>query len=449
MIVVVGNQKGGVGKTVVAVQLAARAGERGLKTLLVDLGEQGSASYAVTGDEKIQRTAEYTALDLWDAEKPVPAVETRYENVFLCPASDKLDGVDGKTLTAAVAALTRLKTVDFDVVIIDTPPAVGPRQVAPQIVADTLVSPLEPDPFSVHGLSSLARMLTVAVRMNKSLTRYVLINRFRKADSEQVNIVNALRGTLAGTLLPQYLTERNFVRSATSHHRPIWLENGRDADALKWRAMCDRVLNVAPVLAEKTASIPAPKNMRYTPAQIREIVALQERPEFRFMLNRLDETQRRGIPAFSQRICIFGGRTAKSNQVKTAGIFPRLKDGKYEFMLFAGSTGKAMITDRASYKEGYAKRREELLATGGAKYIGNAFVLMEDTLFSGVCAAASIMAGEMRDGWYSFWDANSIVLDAAVTRQRDPQFGTIKKNYVVPLSLRPGYSPLPRGEEAA
>ena len=258
MIITVSNQKGGVGKTTIAVQIAARAGERGLRTLMVDLDGQGSASYAVTGDEKIQRSAEHTVLDLWDAEKPVPAVETRYENVFLCPASDKLDGVDGKTLTAAVAALTRLKTVDFDVVIIDTPPAVGPRQVAPQIVADVLVSPLEPDLFSAHGLSSLARMLAVVGQMNKSLTRYVLINRFRKIAPEQQKMVEDLRGVLKDSLLPQELTEREFVRHARAHYLPVWLEAPKEPAADAWRTMCDQVLGFAPVAASRAGTGFAP-----------------------------------------------------------------------------------------------------------------------------------------------------------------------------------------------
>ena len=242
MIITISNQKGGVGKTTIAVQIAARAGERGLKTLVVDLDGQGSASYAVTGDVKAHRAAEQTVMDLWDANKPIPAVETRYENVWLCRASDKLDEVDRDTLAAAIAALTRLKTVAYDVIIIDTPPAVGPRQVAPQIVADVLVSPLEPDMFSAHGLSSLARMLAVVVKMNPDIRRHVLINRVRKIAPEQQKIVEDLRGALKDTLLPQELTEREFVRHARARYRPVWLEAPRESAALAWRAMCDQVL---------------------------------------------------------------------------------------------------------------------------------------------------------------------------------------------------------------
>ncbi|MFA6182470.1 MAG: ParA family protein [Acidithiobacillus ferrooxidans] len=256
MIITISNQKGGVGKTTIAVQIAARAGERGLKTLVVDLDGQGSASYAVTGDVKAHRAAEQTVMDLWDANKPIPAVETRYENVWLCRASDKLDEVDRDTLMAAITALTRLKTVAYDVVLIDTPPAVGPRQVAPQIVADVLVSPLEPDMLSTHGLSSLTRMLAAVVKMNSDIRRHVLINRSRKVAPEQQKIVEELRGALKDTLLLQELTEREFVRHARAHYRPVWLEAPREPAALAWRAMCDQVLwsvsgtGIAPLVLE-------------------------------------------------------------------------------------------------------------------------------------------------------------------------------------------------------
>lgn len=162
-IIALANQKGGVGKTTSAVNIAASLGVLGYRTLLVDLDPQGSATSSVGVPKKALR---FTAADLLiggcRAEDAI--LKTNFENLDLLPANIHLAATEYDLLEGNGAenhlrqALLPLKD-RYDHVILDCPPSLGMLTVNALVAADGVIIPLQCEFFALEGLSQL--MLTV------------------------------------------------------------------------------------------------------------------------------------------------------------------------------------------------------------------------------------------------------------------------------------------------
>ena len=158
-IIAVVTQKGGVGKTTSAVNLAASFGELGKKCLLVDIDPQGNATSGVGVDK---RTVQHSTYDLLvsggDARQAVQA--TPFQNLWILPANVNLAGAEiemvntphrEKRLKAALAPCRDA----FDYILIDCPPALGLLTLNALVAADTFLIPAQPEYYALEGLSQL------------------------------------------------------------------------------------------------------------------------------------------------------------------------------------------------------------------------------------------------------------------------------------------------------
>ena len=174
-VVAVANQKGGVGKTTTAINLATSIALSGRRVLLIDVDPQGNLTSGVgLKGEKAAAGTVYEAL-MGEDEPQTFVLPTRVENLFIIPADRSLTGAEIE-LVAVLAREQRLKRIvdalrgEFDDILIDCPPSLGLLTLNALVAADAVLIPLHCEYFALEGLADLVgTMRRVRTALNPAL----------------------------------------------------------------------------------------------------------------------------------------------------------------------------------------------------------------------------------------------------------------------------------------
>lgn len=247
-IIAFSNQKGGIGKTTSAVNIAAAVAKAGKKVLLCDLDPQGNATSGVGISKKGGAKTSYDLL-VGRAEASEVVIQTQFDNLWVMPTNIGLAGAEYELVSAEKREFVlkeRLSPIkdEFDYIMIDCPPSLGILTVSALTAADGVVIPMVCEYYALEGLSQL--MLTirqVKKRYNPALEiTGILITMYDK----RLNLTSQVRAELE-KYYKDKLFETTIVRNvrlseAPSYGMPVIYYDKSSKGAVAYSAVADELI---------------------------------------------------------------------------------------------------------------------------------------------------------------------------------------------------------------
>jgi chromosome partitioning protein len=247
----VANQKGGVGKTTTAINLAAALVEMGHRVLVVDIDPQGNASTGLGIGSKARRLTTYDLLIEGEALSDV-AQKTLTEGLLVAPATTDLSSADLEMVSNERRSFLLhdalrgpdAEKMKVDYILIDCPPSLSLLTVNALVAADAVLIPLQAEFFALEGLSQL--MLTIReVRQSanpKLRIEGVVLTMYDHRNNLAQQVQADARATL-GEVVFQTIVPRNVrVSEAPSHALPVLSYDPTSKGAEAYRALAQEIV---------------------------------------------------------------------------------------------------------------------------------------------------------------------------------------------------------------